>query len=142
MIFPVDIHLPYEFNFRARKKYKYRFKEALKQLALKGTKSGVWAQRRSALVSLEQVIRNDKEFKSLNGQALCAWLEEHEVLEDLFGERAHATIVSETCSLLSIIDMNEYRMNIVVDAAFMHVGSVRAEVHKVVETFPSIFLVC
>ena len=76
-----------------RKQFRQRLKVALKELALRGSKSSVWAQRRDALESLAYVIKNEKEFKA-NGIAVCAWLDEHQVLEDLFGERTHATIVS------------------------------------------------
>ena len=75
-------------NVDPRKKFRQRLKSALKQLALRGCKSSVWAQRREALESLAYVIKNDKEYKETNGQAMCAWLEEEQVLEDLFGERA------------------------------------------------------
>ena len=114
-----------------RKQFRQRLKVALKELALRGSKSSVWSQRRDALESLAYVIKNEKEFKA-NGIAVCAWLDEHQVLEDLFGERAHATIVSETVGLLALIDLSYSRVNVIVDSAFMHVGSVRAEVHKVI----------
>jgi len=92
----------------------------------------VWAQRRDALESLSHVIKNEKEWKESHGQATCSWLEDQQVIEDLFGERAHATIVSETVGLLSLIELTDSRVNVLVDSALMHVGSVRAEVHKVV----------
>ena len=115
-----------------RKQFRQRLKAALKQLALRGSKSSVWAQRREALESLACVIKSEKEFKEMKGQAKCLWLEDQQVLEDLFGERAHATIVSETVGLLSLIELTDSRVNVLVDSALMHVGSVRAEVHKVV----------
>jgi hypothetical protein len=120
------------FKADPRKQLKKRLKAALRDLALQGTKSSVWAQRKAALDFLEYVIKNDKEYKQSNGQAVCAWLDENQVIEDLFGERAHATIVSETVALLSLIDLTEPRLTVILDAAFMHVGSVRAEVHKVI----------
>mmetsp|Transcript_39620 Transcript_39620/g.93227 ORF Transcript_39620/g.93227 Transcript_39620/m.93227 type:complete len:2695 (+) Transcript_39620:129-8213(+) len=120
------------FKSDPRKTFKRRLKVALRNLALRGTKSGVWAHRRASLELLEYSIKRDKEFKESSGAAMCAWLEEHSVITDLFGERAHATIVSETVSLLTLVELNEARLNVIVDAAFMHVGSVRAEVHKVI----------
>ena len=39
----------------------------------------VWAQRRAALEFLEHVIKREKEYKTNNGAAACAWLEEHQV---------------------------------------------------------------
>jgi hypothetical protein len=73
------------------------------------------AQRRDALRFLEAVVRADPEYKALHGigaptgggKCVCAWLDEAGVLEDLFGERAHATIVSETAALLALIELNE-----------------------------------
>jgi len=119
-------------NSNPRKQFKQRLKAALRQIALRATKSGVWAIRRAALEFLEHVVKRDKEYKENNGSASCAWLEENQVIEDLFGERAHATIVSESVSLLSLIDLNEARLNVILDSALMHVGSVRAEVQKVI----------
>ena len=115
-----------------RKQFRQRLKAALKQLALRGSKSSVWAQRREALESLAYVIKNEKEFKQSQGPAMCSWLEDQQVLEDLFGERAHATIVSETVPLLGLIELTDSRMHVLLDSALMHVGSVRAEVHKVI----------
>ena len=58
-------------------------------------------------------MRADPEFKALGAgggpKCGCGWLDEAGVLEDLFGERAHATIVSETAALLSLIELNEAR---------------------------------
>ena len=38
---------------------------------------------------------------------MCTWLDEEQVLEDLFGERAHTTIVSETATLLDLIKLTD-----------------------------------
>ena len=54
-----------------RKQFRQRLKVALKELALRGSKSSVWAQRRDALESLAYVTKNEKEFKA-NGIAVCA----------------------------------------------------------------------
>ena len=111
---------------------KRRLKVALRDIALRATKSSVWQQRRDALVFLEYSIRNDVDLKQNESHASCEWLDEHNVIEDLFGERAHQHIVSETVSLLLLLDLTEKRLMIILDAAMMHVGSVRAEVHKVI----------
>eukprot|EP00292_Cryptomonas_paramecium_P007149 CAMPEP_0113692148 /NCGR_PEP_ID=MMETSP0038_2-20120614/18902_1 /TAXON_ID=2898 /ORGANISM="Cryptomonas paramecium" /LENGTH=439 /DNA_ID=CAMNT_0000613985 /DNA_START=48 /DNA_END=1364 /DNA_ORIENTATION=+ /assembly_acc=CAM_ASM_000170 len=123
-----------------RKAFKQRLVTALREIALRGTKSKVWAQRRDALRFLEFVISRDPEFKAIqaSGSAVatarkcrCSWLDEAGVLEDLFGERAHATILSETGPLLNLIELDERRLSVMLVAALLHVGCVRAEVHRV-----------
>jgi hypothetical protein len=119
-------------NVDPRKQFRQRLKSALKQLALRGCKSSVWAQRREALKSLAYCVDSSPPSWASSHKSAASWLEEEQILEDLFGERAHATIVSETGPLLGLIELTDSRMNMLVDSALMHVGSVRAEVHKVI----------
>jgi len=112
-----------------RKQFIQRLSLAAKQLVLHGIKSSVFEHKMEAVGHVAWVIEHQKKSKE---PAMCSWLEEHEVLEELFGERAHASIIPHTVDILGLIELTDSRVNMLLDAALLHSKSLRAQVHRVI----------
>ena len=100
-----------------RKQLIQRLSLAAKHFVLHGIKSSVFEHKMEAVGHVAWVIEHQKKSKE---PAMCSWLEEHEVLEELFGERAHASIIPHTVDILGLIELTDSRVNMLLDAALLH----------------------
>lgn len=86
------------------------------QVAVQGSRSEKFMERTAALPALVAVIQS-KALAREDGSGACDFLDQHGVLEDLFGERAHERIIQEAAALLRAAQLTPARLDIILAAS-------------------------
>jgi hypothetical protein len=113
-------------------------------IAVQGSRSEKFMERTAALPALVAVIQS-KALAREDGTGACAFLDQHGVLEDLFGERAHERIIQEAATLLRAVELTSARLDTILDASLnahddtLAAGETAAPIRRRLSAAPSPF---